>query len=191
MATALQKSGSNRRLGFSVEGKTLQRDGKIVKRSWIKDIAITAEPVNHHTYLDVIKSISAAIEENGYVEDDSPVEEKPALTYWDRMESIISRCLTKIFGHADEQSSPPGEMVKMLEAGHQNPPESGGSALRRESIDKDLVNLDIPQAEGDELTEEAAVELLKRRGYSEEAARRVAGLIYNPNFKVFMADTIN
>ena len=68
LADALQKSGSSRRLGFSIEGKTLLRDGKIVKQSWIKDIAITAEPVNPYTYLDVVKGISAMIVANGYIE---------------------------------------------------------------------------------------------------------------------------
>ena len=46
-ALALQKSGANRKLGFSVEGKVLQRNalGKIVKAK-IYNVAITPNPVN-------------------------------------------------------------------------------------------------------------------------------------------------
>ena len=46
-AIALQKSGANRKLGFSVEGKVLQRNalGKIVKAK-IYNVAITPNPVN-------------------------------------------------------------------------------------------------------------------------------------------------
>ena len=46
-AIALQKSGSERRLGFSVEGKILKRNelGKIVKAA-VYNVAITPNPVN-------------------------------------------------------------------------------------------------------------------------------------------------
>lgn len=46
-AVALKKSGSDRRLGFSVEGKVLKRNdlGQIVKAK-IYNVAITANPVN-------------------------------------------------------------------------------------------------------------------------------------------------
>ncbi len=46
-AIALQKSGAPRKLGFSVEGKVLQRNdlGKIVKAK-VYNVAITANPVN-------------------------------------------------------------------------------------------------------------------------------------------------
>lgn len=46
-ALALQKSGANRKLGFSVEGKVLQRNafGKIVKAK-IYNVAITPNPAN-------------------------------------------------------------------------------------------------------------------------------------------------
>jgi len=188
LARALEKSGSDRRLGFSVEGKTLNRDGKVVKRSWIKDIAITAEPVNTGTYLDIVKSISSVIDKVGMAEDVDPGEsdEKGAdepcdLSYWTRMEKIVTRCLDRMFKFH------PRPMRKMLEAGSANPPESGGSALRAESIDKEVTNLDLPQsANGKELTCAQAVELLIAKGYSEAQATRIAALIFNPKTRRFL-----
>jgi len=188
LAEALQKSGSERRLGFSVEGKTLKRDGKIIKQCWVKDIAITAEPVNPYTYLDVIKSISHDIAVNGYVDDleekaQAPniVEPEP-LGYWDRLEQIFSRCLSKIFGGKAQS-----DLEKMMMAGTQRPVEDGGSALRKEAVEEGVTNLDIPQGETKELTEDEAVQYLMRRGYSEENAKRVANMIFNTENRKFLA----
>ena len=50
---------SNRKVGFSLQGKTLLRKGQKIAKCWIQDIAITTAPINHHTYLDVVKSLSA------------------------------------------------------------------------------------------------------------------------------------
>jgi len=64
MAKVLQKNSSTRRLGFSIEGKALERDplnDKIVKKAAITGCAITFSPKNPKTYLDIIK---------GNIEDD-------------------------------------------------------------------------------------------------------------------------
>jgi phage head maturation protease len=61
-AKALQKSG--RRLGFSVEGKIVERggeNGEVVARADIKNVAITNCPVNNDTAMQVLaKSLTAA-----------------------------------------------------------------------------------------------------------------------------------
>lgn len=188
LAEALKKSGSDRRLGFSVEGKTLKRDGKIVKQSWIKDIAITAEPVNPYTYMDVIKGISADIAANGYVDLDKCADSRSEpLSYWDRMEQVFTRCLGKIFGkNAGKESVLPLE--KMLEAGAQVPAETGGSALRKESLEPGVTNLDLPQEGGKELTETGAVQMLIDRGYSEAAAKRIVGMLFDPAYRNFLVN---
>ena len=185
LADALKKSGSDRRLGFSVEGKTIKRDGKIVKRSWIKDIAITAEPVNPYTYMDVIKSISEDIEQNGYVEDDKDdAPETESLTFFSRIEQAFTSALRKVF---PEKSDAP-DLEKMMEAGTQNPPESGGSALRKESIDKELINLDMPQPadEDRQITMEEAIEKMVERGYPPETSRRIVERLFTPANKAFI-----
>ena len=50
---------SNRKVGFSLEGKTLLKKGQNILKCWIKDIAITTAPINYNTYLDVVKSLSS------------------------------------------------------------------------------------------------------------------------------------
>lgn len=50
---------SKRKVGFSLQGKTLLRKGQKIAKCWIQDIAITTAPINHHTFLDVVKSLSA------------------------------------------------------------------------------------------------------------------------------------
>src|ERR1700744_1636959 len=49
LAMALHKAGDQRRLGYSVEGKVLARDSrnpKVITKCWLKDVAITASPIN-------------------------------------------------------------------------------------------------------------------------------------------------
>ena len=56
---ALKKNpGSQRRMGFSLQGKTLLKKGQTLLKCWIQDIAITTAPINYNTYLDVVKSLS-------------------------------------------------------------------------------------------------------------------------------------
>lgn len=57
LATALERSGSGRRLGFSVEGNILERDAadpRTVRRAIVREIAVTRTPVNDQTDLRVL-----------------------------------------------------------------------------------------------------------------------------------------
>lgn len=66
LAQALQKT--NRRLGFSVEGTIVQRqgpDGKTVARARVQNVAITNCPVNEVTGMDVVAKSLAAVEHGG------------------------------------------------------------------------------------------------------------------------------
>jgi hypothetical protein len=57
-ANLLQKSGSKRRLGFSIEGKALERDpfnNKRITKALLTGIAITPSPKNSNTLVDVVK----------------------------------------------------------------------------------------------------------------------------------------
>lgn len=59
LAQALAKAGGSRTLGYSVEGKVLERDSKnprVIVKAWIKDIAITASPINPNTFMELAKS---------------------------------------------------------------------------------------------------------------------------------------
>lgn len=57
---SLKETGSKRKLGLSLEGKVKERDletGKSIKKAWIKNVAITYNPINQGTWLDMIKSL--------------------------------------------------------------------------------------------------------------------------------------
>lgn len=62
MATALERSGAPRRLGFSVEGQILERDPsnpRTVRKAIVREVAITRCPVNDNTQLSILaKSLS-------------------------------------------------------------------------------------------------------------------------------------
>ena len=82
LARSLEASEATRRLGFSIQGKTLGRDGNRITKAWIQDIAVTSAPVNPRTYLDVVKSTGASATEfaralsTGYARgEEAPVAE--------------------------------------------------------------------------------------------------------------------
>jgi len=56
---SLETTQSDRRLGFSIQGKVKERSGSRIKKCWIMDIAITPAPVNTTTWAEIAKSLSA------------------------------------------------------------------------------------------------------------------------------------
>lgn len=51
-AVAIRKSGGQRRLGMSIEGRVLERDGKTIKRSDVRSIAISPQPRNKDAWFE-------------------------------------------------------------------------------------------------------------------------------------------
>lgn len=67
LAKGLEKSGSKRRLGFSIEGKVLERDSldeRFVKKAKITGLAVTPTPKNANTIVDIIKGNFNEIEKD-------------------------------------------------------------------------------------------------------------------------------
>ena len=58
--TLSSNSDSKRKVGFSLQGKTVRRNGKSILKCWIQDVAITTAPINHNTYLDIVKSLGTS-----------------------------------------------------------------------------------------------------------------------------------
>lgn len=56
---ALQQSDSNRKVGFSIQGKITRRNGNVIEKCWLQDVAITSSPVNTNTWAEIVKSLSA------------------------------------------------------------------------------------------------------------------------------------
>lgn len=68
-AQALQKAGRQRTLGFSIEGQVLERDAmkpQLVTKARVINCAITSNPINPNTSLELIKSILALKGTVGY-----------------------------------------------------------------------------------------------------------------------------
>ena len=58
--TLSKNTDSKRRVGFSLQGKTVRRNGNSILKCWIQDVAITTAPINHNTYLDIVKSLGTS-----------------------------------------------------------------------------------------------------------------------------------
>lgn len=188
LAEALQKSNSSRQLGFSIEGKTRQRDGKLITRSWVKDIAITAEPIHPETYLNIVKSISAQIAENGYIDENGISKSIGAdgTEFWAKLGDIVTGSVAREFENL--KKSLPNHTEKSLAAGCDNPPATGGGALRKQSLEDGLTNEDIPQEEAEKakkktVTKSQAIELIQARGYSPAIAAKMADLLFSDRMK--------
>jgi hypothetical protein len=59
LINSLDASGSTRRVGFSIQGKVQRRTSSNIQKCWIQDVAITPAPVNHTTWCEIAKSLSA------------------------------------------------------------------------------------------------------------------------------------
>lgn len=57
LGKALKESNADRKLGMSVQGKVLQRDGTRIVKSWIQDVAITPSPMNTATWMDFVENL--------------------------------------------------------------------------------------------------------------------------------------
>lgn len=68
-AMALQKSQSGRQLGFSVEGPVLKRDPrnpKHILKAWVRNIAITTNPMRDTARFELVKSLGDGVGMAGY-----------------------------------------------------------------------------------------------------------------------------
>lgn len=65
LAVALKKSNAPRKVGFSVEGKVLEREGNKILKAKIYNVAITSNPINTTCTWDaVVKSFNGNIEDS-------------------------------------------------------------------------------------------------------------------------------
>jgi hypothetical protein len=114
------------RMGLSVEGKILERggkDGKIIKKCQINAVALTMNPVNQDSYVDLVKSLTADEAEVDFqaTEENTAAASKDAMPVFtaEQVAAIVkSLCLTEA-----QATAKPSER-------------SGGDALAREELDK-------------------------------------------------------
>lgn len=55
---SIEKSGVNRRVGFSIEGKVLRRSANAIVKCWVRNVAITDSPIQTETWAEIAKSLS-------------------------------------------------------------------------------------------------------------------------------------
>jgi hypothetical protein len=80
LADTLKSSKSNRRLGWSIEGRAVERDPSNPKRiikALITGVAITPSPVNANTYVDIVKGT----QKKDYIEYDFSIDPSNGMTY--------------------------------------------------------------------------------------------------------------
>lgn len=136
LAEALKKAGSDRKIGFSVEGKVLERDRKnndIITKCWLKDVAITCEPINPHTAAEFFKSFGDRDFRNVFVDPTS---------------------ISKSVGEADEDE---GDEDGDNEGGKDDPKESAIDAEgeKKEGKTKPVPQRAVEQADADKTAVEA------------------------------------
>jgi len=107
----LKSVGSKRRIGASVEGKTLERKGNRIVKAWVKNIAITEHPINRNTWVDIVKSFAGVCQFN------------PSIACTESCPHYASCYL---------------DVEKAMETGQAIMPASGAGTLRKQSIDKGL-----------------------------------------------------
>jgi hypothetical protein len=154
LANSLQKTG--RRLGFSIEGNVVSRDGmdgKTVAKARVRNVAITNCPVNTDTGLEVLAKSLQALENE---------QDQLALG---RCNAGCGKCFERALSAGQAVSDPgvaPGE----------------GFALRTESMERNPHNLEALRARRrrkKKLTKAEATAWLKNRyrGMTDAAAERL------------------
>ncbi len=56
---SLERNKSKRKVGFSIQGKIVRRQGSTILKCWLQDVAITASPVNTNTWAEIVKSLNS------------------------------------------------------------------------------------------------------------------------------------
>lgn len=60
-AVAIRKSGGSRRFGMSIEGKVVERDGNVIKRSEVRSLAISPQPRNQDAWMEPLAASQAGL----------------------------------------------------------------------------------------------------------------------------------
>ena len=137
-AKMLKAEKSNRRLGYSIEGRAIQRDPSNPKRilkASIHGCAVTATPKNSNTYLDILKGEY----EKAYIQPDFDETANGGAEY---LLDITRPDGTRI--KVDKGFNV--TIDKAMSAGHATGrdvtgQDTNGAALKKESVDKKLRNM--------------------------------------------------
>jgi hypothetical protein len=184
LANALEATDADRKLGFSIQGKVTRRHGREIMKCWIQDIAITASPINTHTWFDVVKSLSEVPQDLWVCDNQgcyiSPSEISPVYKSktcsCDEAKSLAGGLAideSKMDLKKDDEEA---EKKKALSV-------AGGSPLTPESLDKDKKDQGFAcKSLADDLSFGQCVDLLQEhRGLSARDAASVAETVFAMN----------
>lgn len=156
---ALEESGSSRKIGFSIQGKILRRAGKSILKCWLQDVAITASPVNTHTWAEIVKSLS---------------KERWCIHPWKSLEKACKGCP----GNASCDMSLPTMLRKQEEEKKALTAAGPGRSLIPQSLEGG-VKVQTYKSLPDQVTKADAIAYLQsERGYSLATARAVTDAIF-------------
>jgi hypothetical protein len=156
----LERSGSPRKVGFSIEGKIIRRAGKSILKCWLKDIAITASPVNTNSWAEIVKSLSA---------------ERWCIHPWKSLEKACKGCP----GNASCDTSIPAMLRSKEDEEKALTAAGNGAALRVQSLEGGAPKTTTFKSLPDRISREDAIEYLRvSKGYSLPTARAVADVIF-------------
>lgn len=145
--SSLNKSDRGR-MGMSVEGVIKERkgkDGKIIAKAQIHSCALTMNPVNTDTYINLVKSLTEVSFDNGELTEDvipSILPSEPQGTFINEVKALsfttdqVVALLTKALSVGGEYaSSKPGDL-------------SGGAALAQEDLDSKKKKMNVTEDNG-------------------------------------------
>ena len=159
IAKALKKSKSSRKLGFSVEGKIVERKNQKIIKAVIRNIAVTHVPINPECTLEVLSKAMC----NSLGSDECMKCTEGCYN------QLIRKAITTGYGDSPDT-------------------QTGGGALRQESNDKQLKcpkeNIckcrEGKKKKKNGLTQEKIEEEVMKRGYSPESVKRIVNILQNP-----------
>lgn len=142
--SSLGKSDSGK-IGLSVEGSVLERagaDGKIIKKCRINAVALTMNPVNQDSYVDLVKSLSSSEIDFQATEENSLQSSAPTSNLMFTSEQVV-QLIQKALGGGGEAitSTTPGERTQ----GAALSPESSKPKKRMKKMSKDLYKSNMVQ----------------------------------------------
>ncbi|HDL74763.1 MAG TPA: hypothetical protein ENH06_00025 [bacterium] len=143
LANVLKKSGTKRRLGFSIEGKAVARDPvnkKRITKANITGIAITATPINNNTLLDIVKGIykDAYIKPEYKKVWDDCLNGVCILNVVDGDRRIILTSDMKIITKAITAGSITGRETDSSSSAYKTEGKGSGAELKNENIEEDI-----------------------------------------------------
>lgn len=95
LMNALDASGAQRKIGFSIQGKVVKREGNVIKRAFLTDIAVTPSPVNTSTWAEIVKSLGSASWDTSSEDEEKALTSSSAVSSTESLDSSTQEDTSK------------------------------------------------------------------------------------------------